>query len=644
MKIVKYLIITITLSLFTIVLALLGFYFFVDVNTLLKAFLENVRSSYHLEFQFKSIDKSILSLLEGIKLKDFYIYEVKNKKRILISKCDYVYISFNLISLILGKQKEIHIHIDKAQIFYDRINEYISNNLHKFKNFESSENAFILGSAIVKNSEIFFGDMSFKFDLEANLINTYLKGFIRDTHSRFVLSRETLKVDNITLKKFGLDVNIRNIHANINLSNQLDIEGTLDFEHDLVSLKGVKFLVKATEKIITFKISPLDNVQIEGNVSKKIDLFLTFENFSIKSFGKEITELLVNSGINNILLSGEIDFTYHKELSLDNGKLNGRIETFSLLPFVIKIKNNKISLEVSFKDSLSDANVSFEILFSSNRLTLSSINFNSGTFDLKSLEKLSFRKNQIESKEVKIKDTNNFVLISNTTIQGNIRKLLVETFGDIIENIYIEGNLDLVESILRGNFSIRFNIFSYPFSMYALFYSSTNISLRLYQSEYPVYLKELYSGITKKFNLSGEINGSMIIKNMDIYLLPNLSGVIDIDFSNTELIDLPIQDSVTKLLNVNLKHLILDKSKIYANISNDSAYGNGMIKGDIETEFTFITSLSGKKNNIKFSYLNVGGDIIKDLPKIFLLGNEINGIKYSYKDNILHFSSFEVTW
>ena len=240
-----------------------------------------------------------------------------------------------------------------------------------------------------------------------------------------------------------------------------------------------------------------------------------------------------------------------------------------------------------------------------------------------------------------------FLVLSNTPFYVSISSLYVSGKSPEIQSLSIKGILNRGKEVVM------------KYSVGVFLFREAQI-----EGSGELEVKEVLRGgltlLPTKFNLGkvyknlqifdylgGEIYGNAYLDSLTVSIGDKLVVNGKIRFEKVELLGLRLQNEVTKLLNLDLSHIFIDDGLIDMTFENGDIFVKGNMKGDVETEFNLSMRQpkdeSGKVlTEVEFSYLKVDRSIVNNLPKVFFIARDINGIRYKLDDSYITFDRFKV--
>ncbi|MCX8028738.1 MAG: hypothetical protein N2712_01960 [Brevinematales bacterium] len=651
---------------------LLYFTLVFDPNALISNLLTVLEDTYKLQVKFKLKQKNFLSIISGVELNEVEIYSKHTTTKKLIGRSDKVLIHFNILD-VLETQQIREITVIRSSVNVKNLLDYITSDTFKSSISNSgSQQGFSVELLNLQDMVASYEKIKLSFSWSrVYLDNLRVEGFLSTTKTKFSFDGTNFVVDNfeggnvlgdIKLKRFvGKITNssIEGVISSLSYSNFLSITN-LSLLGDLQKLRfegvaeNVKLLLSGLDMSftntklhlmidkstkITFSTGQVDGIITitENGIFGNVDV----KNLSTNNLHKDILDSLKTT-IDNIDIKGNLKFHATEDNLNIGGRFRGEIATkvnYSILKRInldIEIEDNELTIRVNLKTQKTDV----EMLGNLDR----KLNLNSVTVTSKRLYLEDFQdvgKNNSEKVSLTSLPTNIPFLLSNTTLLIEIEELISDTTPFKINNLSISGKATFDKGILKSDFSVnRIRILNLNTSGRGSVTISTNFLLTISFHTIPFELASLYTLIGTP--LGGRVYGRGVIDKFSISFDRDLSVKAQVEVTNIEMVDLKIQNEIARLLNLNLKHLFIDRISMHLEITNQTTIARGVVEGDISSSFSATYMIPKEKINLKFDYLKVDRSVIEDIPKILFLRNEINGIRYTIEGNSLSFKSFEI--
>ncbi|MGC8965125.1 MAG: hypothetical protein ACP5KI_07195, partial [Brevinematia bacterium] len=587
-------------------------------------------------------------------------------------------INFDLLSLI--REPRINsILFYKAFVDLGQIEKFAKKEevKEKFFNFNSNSytNEYLSISFIrFEDSSLSYKDYSFNFDLNLFVSPLSVEGFLKDTKSKFYFDGRKFFVDYLDLSKFAKGIEVKNVYGNL-FTNTFALSGSIGeiSYSNLVRVEGIDFKIDSSNLNLVSKLSKViyffENRQLEiSNVNLalsqynkgikgeikflkglscdfiyqnglKVNVFL--KDFSYSYLPSSAISVISNF-IKNFSLGGSLELVFGEKFRI-NGSLEGSFDTLIDLPilksfyFNATVANNdgKGTIYLSSPRSSVNVVVYFEVSTSFN---LKEISVYSKVLNLADLVNTNLT--QKGEEKVDEKGLNLFTISREVPVSLRIDKFYLPDNKLEVNDIYLYGNL----SFVNGEFYLPIRVDSVSFYGVKLsgegdFSFSNDFfgKINFYKANFN--FRDFYKKLDL-INMGGEVYGYGFLDNLKISISSNvlISGVLSV--SNVELVGLRIQNELVKLINLDLDHIFIDSGTFSFNLDG-GVYVLGKVKGDLVSDFEVNVY---DKTKFKFKYLKVSRSIVENMPKIFLIKNEINGIKYNLDEGWLNFEGFELTF
>ncbi|MFN4244760.1 MAG: hypothetical protein ACK4F9_01245 [Brevinematia bacterium] len=644
-----------------------------DPNILISQITYTLETNYNLKTKYKFVNKNILSLINGIKFEDIEIYS-KNNKKLISSKR--VYININLLS-ILNSPEITSINIISSKANLNHILEYL--NSKEGQKIFSQENTNNYGGININyinfsDIEVLYEGKKLKLDyLNLNTKNFSVNGYLANTRSKFLFDGTNFLIDKLDGSEIIGNINLNKIEGKIiegekivsyiktaTLSNISVLENI----NIIGNLKNLQFILNISNtSLVEYKdLINLNNITIylsvKNNIIGNFDLLDTIScNFSIikdnikgklkiKDFSnKQIPTVFskISNIIEKFITKGEISFNVNPKQITLSGNLNLDIYTNLknnlLKNLKVTMNFRGIDLETTIYSKTPKSDIKIDSLISFDReLKLRKIDLTSSkidTYDITQGQNHNESNNQISVGIGKIP-----IKIDNVPIDISVNEIILGKNTPKIFNLSMSGNvnfdvnrfsvsLDEISFIITGAKVLAKGDFEYGDKL-KLNFKFLPIEINLFT---------IYSNINLS-DIGGKVLGKGFLKNLEISISNNIYAKGSLYISNVELIEIQIQNELTKLLNLDLRHIFIDKGELEFEVVTNMLKGIGNITGDVVSEFSFFSNES--KLKVKFEYIKIDRSIIENVPKIFFVRNEINGIKYKIDEKYLSFDKFEI--
>lgn len=650
--------------------------FFLDPNIIFSKIVEFAQETYYLKINYQFRGKNFISIIRGFEFENVEIYSnIKNRKKFLLSS-QKVYLNFNLLSLLTSPQIN-SINISRSKGNMNNIIEYVNSDELKivFSNSLASTS-----SNETKINKIEFDDLEIAFDnekfnlpkLDIWLEKFEVEGFISETKSKFWFDGTNFNINEINAKKFLDNLLIMKVSGNIVSNHLIAYAGEISYSN-IITARNVKisgdiekaifeigvsnFIVGIGEKSISITNIPLKlNLKrgIEGEAKLLSNIKTSFIvndkeamiNVYVSSLSKNLLPYEMVSYVSNFVkdfsVSGNIKINILANRLRLFGSLRGNIITllenslFENIGYLVEFNDDKANIRVNSKKGISSIEL-YSTIELEEKPRLLEIKLSSSKLNLKDL---IIGSNDMENKEsTKLESLP--IIIDNVPLEVRVSSVV---FGDNIpeiKDVSFQGSI----SFDKGKFYVPLEADSSIWDV--KFVAKGNVE---YSDKIRGELKFLPSFIDLKLLypklLSGTGKGNMygkgVLKNIEVYIDNYITIKGEVIVSNVELIDVGIQNEITRVLNLNLNHIFIDTGNFHFVVETNVMNIVGYVDGDIISEFEFISLLEQNKSKLRFKYLKVDRSIVEDIPKVFFIRDEINGIKYKLDDRYLNFDKFEV--
>ncbi len=655
------------------VVLILGFFyvsFIFDPEVLISSIVSILEKEYSLKVEYKFVGKNLFSLLRGIEFNDVTVHS-KNKKKLISSKN--VYINVNLLSL-FSSPKISSIDVLFSDVDLENTIQYLSSKEGQKIFSESSEGKdkkVILD--FIKFKDITFYYIGKKFNLkylDIGLNNFNVKGYLVNTKSKFFFDGTNFSIDNLHGNDILMNVNLSRVQGKIidgkvfSYVNSVSYSNFLVFENVYIEgdLGKLNFGFNVSNAIFSinkdsFKVRNLCVfVNIKDNVKGSFKLFdnvvgefyvagdtingrLKIKNFSKKDLDVEVFSKISNL-VENFVTQGEVNFKVGPKIVSILGNVRLNVSTtmksslFKNVDLNFVFQGRSVNVSIYSKTTKSDVKIegfiSFEDVFEINNVFITS-----KRLDISEILDYTLETNSSFS------SVNGMPInVSNASFEIRIGEIVLGDDIPKIGNMFITGILNLYGGKLYAYIeNVYFKIVELNFKARGNVEYVDRLRVKLNFLPFEFSLFSLYSGLILS-SMGGKVYGNGFLKNLEFILDDYLYVRGSVQVSNVEVIDIKIQDKLTRILNLDLGHIFVDEGNFEFEIVTNNVRGNGNISGDVNSKFNF--KWDGKKLFLGFDYFNVSRSIIENVPKVFFIRNEINGIKYILKDDYLNFEKFEI--
>ncbi len=664
----------IVVSVIVVFIGAVGFFLlFFDVDAVISQVIGFAEKELYLAIEYNFTGKNILSLIRGFEFKDVKVYSKLDKKQFLFAS-DRVYLGGSVVNLIFGNDVG-SIKFEKSSVDVENLINYLTSDKIKQKVYGEGvggDGKVILNSLVFDDIDLIYQGNKYKFrDVSLEFDKFRLKGYWVDGRSKFLFDGTNFTIDKIDAGRFVKGVFIDNIsgkieegnkfysairsfsYSNVGRFNNLVVNGNLDkMNFDVLIKESVFYIDKDTFSFDNLRVNFEVGKVVKGGfkVSEKI-----FGNFSLgDGFVGEVNVRDVSEKdlpktifykVSNVFESLNVSGSV-KVLVSDNIKLYGRlgfrlITTFTqpLLKNIegdVKFNGDDFLLNLYSKTPRSDVNIVSSLFFDTTQNIV-----------MKDLKVYSKRLNfldiyssnaQVDTKNKKNENIFLGVIISNCNVEVYADSVV---FGDIpnVYDISLVGKLGVSKGYMDLSFDVRgIRFANVGFSGVGELSYSDNVSFRLKFSPSYFELPILLSGLGFTY---GKVYGKGILKDFEIYFDEDIVARGRVSVSNVELISVPIQNEITRLLNLNLDHVFIDGDFDFE-FKGNVLRVVGKVVGDVVSEFDVVHDFGKNVAKFSFKYLDIDRGIVENIPKIFFIRNEINGIRFKMGERYLSFEKFEV--
>jgi hypothetical protein len=627
--------------------------------------------------------RSFFELLVGVELENLKIFDATTKNERLLLDAKKVVVQFDIFSLVFTKSPSVYIYCRDIKPNLENISLYLSSPevKKKFSTPFTKGEQFVPVKAIrLENIMIPLGN---KLISASVVLEGFPKlkawGYVGTTKTKFSFSDGELVIDKIVWDDINVD-NIRvmfdeefsegkgkieKISYGIFLANSVDFDvdinkGFETFAKFVISIKNsniwvtnVSLHLKPENKEVSvslFRDKLIAKVIIDR--LPKVDIKISSLAFSDLPLGVvDIVSNFIRDGV----ASGNLNIILGENLKIE-GVINSSISTvlkgtlLSAIPINLEFRGKEFRASSLLSDGKSDMKVSVDAsleLGTNFVVYLNEVRAESKNFYVSSI----MFPTQDSGEQKKGRDSSQgnleFLVLSNTPFYVSISSLYVSGKSPEIQSISIKGILNKGKEVVM------------KYSVGGFLFREAQIEGR---GELEV--KEVLRGgltlLPTKFNLGkvyknlqifdylgGEIYGNAYLDSLTVSIGDKLVVNGKIRFEKVELLGLRLQNEVTKLLNLDLSHIFIDDGLIDMTFENGDIFMKGNMKGDVETEFNLSMRQpkeeSGKVlTEVEFSYLKVDRSIVNNLPKVFFIARDINGIRYKLDDSYITFDRFKV--
>jgi hypothetical protein len=654
-----------------------------DTKSLISGVVKIVEREMFLRVGYDYRGRSFFELLGGVELENLKIFDATTKNERLLLDAKKVVVQFDIFSLVFTKSPSVYIYCRDIKPNIENISLYLSSPevKKKFSTPSTEGEQFVPLKAIrLENIMIPLGN---KLISASVVLEGFPKlkawGYVSTTKTKFYFSDGELVIDKIVWDDINVD-NIRvvfdekfsegkgkieKISYGIFLANSVDFnvdvnKGFETFAKFVVSIKNSNILVTN----VSLHLKP-ENKEVSVSlfrdklIAKVIIDRLPKVGIKISSLGFNDLPLgvidIVSNFIRDGVASGNLNIILGEDLKIE-GVINSSISTvlkgtlLSAIPINLEFRGKEFRASSLLSDGKSDMKVSVDAslkLGTNFVVYLNEVRAESKNFYVSSI----MFPTQDSGEQKKGRDSSQgnleFLVLSNTPFYVSISSFYVSGKSPEIQSLSIKGILNRGKEIVM------------KYSVGGFLFREAQI-----EGSGELEVKEVLRGgltlLPTKFNLGkvyknlqifdylgGEIYGNAYLDSLTVSIGDKLVVNGKMRFEKVELLGLRLQNEVTKLLNLDLSHIFIDDGLIDMTFENGDIFVKGNIKGDVETEFNLSMRQpkyeSGKVlTEVEFSYLKVDRSIVNNLPKVFFIARDINGIRYKLDDSYITFDRFKV--
>jgi len=654
-----------------------------DTKSLISGVVKIIEREMFLRVGYDYRGRSFFELLGGVELENLKIFDATTKNERLLLDAKEVVVQFDIFSLVFTKNPSVYIYCRDIKPNLDNISLYLSSPevKKKFSTPSTEGEQFVPVKAIrLENIMIPLGN---KLISASVLLEGFPKlkawGYVGTTKTKFYFSDGELVIDKIVWDDINVD-NIRvmfdeefsegkgkieKISYGIFLANSVDFNVDIDkgfetFAKFVISIKNSNILVTN----VSLHLKP-ENKEVSVSlfrdklIAKVIIDRLPKVGIKISSLGFNDLPLgvvdIVSNFIRDGVASGNLNIILGEDLKIE-GVINSSISTvlkgtlLSAIPINLEFRGKEVKASSLLSDGKSDMKVSVDAsleLGTNFVVYLNEVRAESKNFYVSSI----MFPTQDSGEQKKGRDSSQgnleFLVLSNTPFYVSISSLYVSGKSPEIQSLSIKGILNRGKEVVM------------KYSVGGFLFREAQI-----EGSGELEVKEVLRGgltlLPTKFNLGkvyknlqifdylgGEIYGNAYLDSLTVSIGDKLVVNGKIRFEKVELLGLRLQNEVTKLLNLDLSHIFIDDGLIDMTFENGDIFVKGNMKGDVETEFNLSMRQpkdeSGKVlTEVEFSYLKVDRSIVNNLPKVFFIARDINGIRYKLDDSYITFDRFKV--
>jgi hypothetical protein len=654
-----------------------------DTKSLISGVVKIIEREMFLRVGYDYRGRSFFELLGGVELENLKIFDATTKNERLLLDAKKVVVQFDIFSLVFTKSPSVYIYCRDIKPNLENISLYLSSPevKKKFSTPSTEGEQFVPVKAIrLENIMIPLGN---KLISASVVLEGFPKlkawGYVSTTKTKFSFSDGELVIDKIVWDDINVD-NIRvmfdekfsegkgkieKISYGVFLANSVDFnvdinKGFETFAKFVISIKNSNILVTN----VSLHLKP-ENKEISVSLFRdkliakviidrlpKVDIKISSLGFSDLPLGVvDIVSNFIRDGV----ASGNLNIILGEDLKIE-GVINSSISTvlkgtlLSAIPINLEFRGKEFRASSLLSDGKSDMKVSVDAsleLGTNFVVYLNEVRAESKNFYVSSI----MFPTQDSGEQKKGRDSSQgnleFLVLSNTPFYVSISSLYVSGKSPEIQSISIKGILNKGKEVVM------------KYSLGGLLFREAQI-----EGSGELEVKEVLRGgltlLPTKFNLGkvyknlqifdylgGEIYGNAYLDSLTVSIGDKLVVNGKMRFEKVELLGLKLQNEVTKLINLDLSHIFIDDGLIDMTFENGDIFMKGNMKGDVETEFNLSMRQpkdeSGKVlTEVEFSYLKVDRSIVNNLPKVFFIARDINGIRYKLDDSYITFDRFKV--
>jgi hypothetical protein len=654
-----------------------------DTKSLISGVVKIIEKEMFLRVGYDYRGRSFFELLGGVEIENLKISDATTKNERLLLDAKKVVVQFDIFSLVFTKSPSVYIYCRDIKPNLENISLYLSSPeiKKKFSTPSTEGEQFVPVKAIrLENIMIPLGN---KLISASVVLEGFPKlkawGYVSTTKTKFSFSDGELVIDKIVWDDINVD-NIRvmfdekfsegkgkieKISYGVFLANSVDFnvdinKGFETFAKLVVSIKNSNILLTN----VSLHLKP-ENKEISVSlfrdklIAKVIIDRLPKVGIKISSLGFSDLPLgvvdIVSNFIRDGVASGNLNIILGEDLKIE-GVINSSISTvlngtlLSAIPINLEFRGKEVNASSLLSDGKSDMKVSVDAsleLGTNFIVYLNEVRAESKNFYVSSI--MFTTQDSGEQKKGRDSSRGNleFLVLSNTPFYVSISSLYVSGKSPEIQSLSIKGILNRGKEVVM------------KYSVGGLLFREAQI-----EGSGELEVKEVLRGgltlLPTKFNLGkvyknlqifdylgGEVYGNAYLDSLTVSIGDKLVVNGKMRFEKVELLGLRLQNEVTKLLNLDLSHIFIDDGLIDMTFENGDIFVKGNMKGDVETEFNLSMRQpkdeSGKIfTEVEFSYLKVDRSIVNNLPKVFFIARDINGIRYKLDDSYITFDRFKV--
>jgi len=654
-----------------------------DTKSLISGVVKIIEREMFLRVGYDYRGRSFFELLSGVELENLKIFDATTKNERLLLDAKEVVVQFDIFSLVFTKSPSVYIYCRDIKPNLDNISLYLSSPevKKKFSTPSTEGEQFVpLKTIRLENIMIPLGN---KLISASVVLEGFPKlkawGYVGTTKTKFYFSDGELVIDKIVWDDINVD-NIRvmfdeefsegkgkieKISYGVFLANSVDFnvdinKGFETFAKFVISIKNSNILVtnvslhlKPENKEVSVSLFR-DKLIAKVIIDRLPKVGIKISSLSFSDLPLGVVDIVSNF-IRDGVASGNLNIILGEDLKIE-GVINSSISTvlkgtlLSAIPINLEFRGKEFRASSLLSDGKSDMKVSVDAsleLGTNFVVYLNEVRAESKNFYVSSI----MFPTQDSGEQNKGRDSSQgnleFLVLSNTPFYVSISSLYVSGKSPEIQSLSIKGILNRGKEVVM------------KYSVGGFLFREAQI-----EGSGELEVKEVLRGgltlLPTKFNLGkvyknlqifdylgGEIYGNAYLDSLTVSIGDKLVVNGKMRFEKVELLGLRLQNEVTKLLNLDLSHIFIDDGLIDMTFENGDIFVKGNMKGDVETEFNLSMRQpkdeSGKVlTEVEFSYLKVDRSIVNNLPKVFFIARDINGIRYKLDDSYITFDRFKV--
>ncbi len=654
-----------------------------DVKTLISGVIKIIEKEMFLRVEYEYRERGFFELLGSIELENLKVFDTTEKNERLLLNAKKLIAQFDIFSLVFTRIPSINIYSEDVRPNLESVSLYLSSPKVKEKFFSpstESEQFVPIRSVKLKNLVVSLDDKLVSVDV---VLEGFPKlkawGYITTTKTKFSFSDGKLVIDRVVWDDINVDnVNvvfdekfsegkgrIGRISYGVFLANNVDFD--IDINKGFETFAKLDILVKGSDLLITniwlhlkpenkkINVSMFDDKLkakvIMGKLSK---VEVKIDNLSLNDLPLGVANLVSNF-IKGGVIGGKFNIVLGEDLGIE-GNLNGSVATvlrgtlFAVVPIALEFRGKEVKAFSSLSDGKSDIKASINAIFELGTnffVYLDEVSVESKNFYISSIMFPSQSAEVQSSGKYSSGGSLEFLVLSNTRFYASIDNLSISGKSPEVHNISIRGVLNKGKEMV-----IKYSVEGFLFKE-AQIGGDGELAvgevlkggLTLLPTKFN--LGKLYKNLLIFDYLGGEVYGNAYLDGLTVNIGDKFVINGKMRFENIELIRLKLQNEVTRLLNLDLSHIFIDDGLVDLVFENGDIFMKGVMKGDIETKFNLSMKQTANESNkvlteVEFSYLKVDRSIVNNLPSVFLIAREVNGVRYKIDDNYITFDRFKI--